>query len=247
MPAVEIRARVLCVDDDVATLRLVADALFKVGIQVMPARSPADALRLLEAEKVDLILCDIMMPEKSGFTLVQELRRIPGAERIPVIFLSAATSDASIERAFAIGAVDFVRKPMSLADLRARVQARLGVRPAAHPDAHLEHAVRGDLALMSAPDLLTAMEVGTKTGVLTLRSDTLTGEIHFRQGRVVRVRAEGFASEEEAGYRLAVLTRGSFGLQYLPEAQVSGELDHSPQYFLLEALRRQDEAQRDRG
>ena len=243
----EIRARILCVDDDFATLRLVADALFKVGIQVLPARSPADALRLLQAERVDLILCDIMMPEKSGFTLVQELRQVPGAERIPVIFLSAATSDASIERAFAIGAVDFVRKPMSLADLRARVQARLGVRPAAHPDSHLDQSVRGDLALMSAPDLLTAIEVGAKSGVLTLRSDTLQGEIHFRQGRVARVHAEGFSSQEEAGYRLAVLTRGSFELQYLPEDQVSGELDHSPQFFLLEALRREDEQQRDRG
>ncbi len=135
------RVRVLAVDDDPQALRYVRDALLKSGYTPVVTGDPEEALRLVEEEKPDLVLLDLMLPGTDGIELMKD---ILGAGDVPVIFLSAYGRDELIARAFDMGAVDYVVKPLSPTELAARIRAALRKRAASEPS---EPYVLGDLTI----------------------------------------------------------------------------------------------------
>ena len=135
------RVRVLAVDDDPQALRYVRDALASAGYIPVVTGDPAEALRLVEEEKPDLVLLDLMLPGTDGIELMKD---ILGAGDVPVIFLSAYGRDELIARAFDMGAVDYVVKPFSPTELAARIRAALRKRAATEPS---EPYVLGDLTI----------------------------------------------------------------------------------------------------
>ena len=135
------RVRVLAVDDDPQALRYVRDALLKSGYTPVVTGDPEEALRLVEEEKPDLVLLDLMLPGTDGIELMKD---ILGAGDVPVIFVSAYGRDELIARAFDMGAVDYVVKPFSPTELAARIRAALRKRAASEPS---EPYVLGDLTI----------------------------------------------------------------------------------------------------
>ena len=135
------RVRVLAVDDDPQTLRYVRDALASAGYTPIVTGDPGEALRLVEAEKPDLVILDLMLPGTDGIELMKD---ILSAGDVPVIFLSAYGRDELIARAFDMGAVDYVVKPFSPTELAARIRAALRKRAASEPS---EPYVLGDLTI----------------------------------------------------------------------------------------------------
>ena len=83
------QGRLMLVDDDPNLILLVKDYLEFRGYQVTTAENGREALELLEQEIPELIICDVMMPEMDGYTLVQHIRENPATEWVPVLFLSA--------------------------------------------------------------------------------------------------------------------------------------------------------------
>ncbi|WP_083749104.1 bifunctional diguanylate cyclase/phosphodiesterase [Pelomonas sp. KK5] len=102
--------KVLLVDDDEVNLLLTAIALRERGFEVTEARSGAEGLALLAQTSPDLIVLDAMMPELDGFETCTRLREIPGFESTPVLMLTGLDDDASITRAYQVGATDFFVK-----------------------------------------------------------------------------------------------------------------------------------------
>ena len=102
--------RILLVDDDEVTLLLTAAALSERGFAVTEATAGVRALRLLGDWTPDLIVLDAMMPGLDGFDTCAELRGLPGFELMPVLMLTGLDDDASIERAYEVGATDFFVK-----------------------------------------------------------------------------------------------------------------------------------------
>ena len=137
----EEHVRVLAVDDDPQALRYVRDALLKSGYTPVVTGDPEEALRLVEEEKPDLVLLDLMLPGTDGIELMKD---ILGAGDVPVIFVSAYGRDELIARAFDMGAVDYVVKPFSPTELAARIRAALRKRAASEPS---EPYVLGDLTI----------------------------------------------------------------------------------------------------
>ena len=133
--------RVLAVDDDPQALRYVRDALAGAGYTPVVTGDPEEALRLVEEEKPDLVLLDLMLPGTDGIELMKDILR---AGDVPVIFLSAYGRDELIARAFDMGAVDYVVKPFSPTELAARIRAALRKRAASEPS---EPYVLGDLTI----------------------------------------------------------------------------------------------------
>jgi len=80
------------------------------------------AMILARDEQPDLILLDVMMPYVDGFEVLRRLKEAPDLKHIPVIMLTARTSDADVSVGFDIGAADYVEKPFSIAKLLARVR-----------------------------------------------------------------------------------------------------------------------------
>ena len=117
--------KILVVDDDLASLKLLTDILTEQGYQVRPADSGELALASVEVQPPELVLLDLFMPRMDGFEVLRRLKAHEKSRVIPVIFLSAATETKQRVAAFKLGAVDFVSKPFQRDELLARVQTHL--------------------------------------------------------------------------------------------------------------------------
>ena len=137
----EERATVLAVDDDPQALRYVRDTLVTAGYRSVVTGDPQEALRLMEEERPQLVLLDLMLPGADGVDLMQAILDI---EDVPVIFISAYGREDLVARAFDRGAADYVVKPFSPTELTARIRAALRRRAVAQP---LEPYVHGDLVI----------------------------------------------------------------------------------------------------
>jgi DNA-binding response OmpR family regulator len=119
---------VLAADDDEDILDLVAFRLERSGYTVLVARDGEEALKLAAKELPDLAVLDVMMPKVDGFEVTRRLRADEATSRMPIILLTARSQDADVQQGFDAGADDYLRKPFSPDELRARVQAILGRR-----------------------------------------------------------------------------------------------------------------------
>ena len=124
----ENRPVVLAADDDKDILELITFRLERSGYTVLQARDGEEALRLAQAQKPNLAVLDVMMPKLDGFELTRRLRADSATSRMPIILLTARGQEADVQQGFAAGADDYLRKPFSPQELRARVQAILGRR-----------------------------------------------------------------------------------------------------------------------
>jgi DNA-binding response OmpR family regulator len=122
------RPVVLAADDDEDILELIVFRLERSGYTVLQARDGAQALELARTSKPDLAVLDVMIPKIDGFELTRLLREDESTTRMPIILLTARTQEADVQRGFAVGADDYIRKPFSPQELGARVQAILGRR-----------------------------------------------------------------------------------------------------------------------
>ncbi len=116
---------VLVVDDTPASLGVVCDALRREGVRVLLADSGNAARAVLSRTPPDLVLLDVMMPGEDGFAVCAALRAEPRWRALPVIFLTAIDAPEQKVRAFALGAVDYVTKPVHVPELVARARVQL--------------------------------------------------------------------------------------------------------------------------
>ncbi len=115
--------KILIVDDNPVNIDVLVDLLDEYELHV--SLNGANALALLQEQEIDLILLDVMMPEMDGFDVAAHLKNDPALKDIPILFLTAKEDDESIEKAFALGAADYLVKPFRPRELRARVATHL--------------------------------------------------------------------------------------------------------------------------
>jgi len=115
-------AQVLVVDDEAQILTAVGRGLTRVGHEVVVARTAADGLAAAAAREPELILLDLRLPDGDGIEVV---RRIRAFSQVPILLLSGAGNDRTRVAALDAGADDFIDKPFSMEELRARVGAAL--------------------------------------------------------------------------------------------------------------------------
>ena len=99
---------VLIVDDDVIMRDMARESLTKVGFSVSEAENGVRALQALEKLRPDIILMDVMMPEMDGFATACAVRQLPGFEMVPILIMTALDDLDSINRAYEVGATDFI-------------------------------------------------------------------------------------------------------------------------------------------
>lgn len=123
----EARQKTIMVVDDYDDMRTVTRrAVEKFGYRVIEAASGEEAVELARRELPDLILMDLTMPKLDGFAAMQRIRRLIGLNKVPVVILSAHTSQELRADALAFGCSDFITKPIQLEILRAAVERHLG-------------------------------------------------------------------------------------------------------------------------
>ena len=116
---------VLIADDDEDIRALVAFRLERAGYDVVTAGDGEQALRLALEHAPQLAVLDVMMPKLTGLEVTRRLRAEEATSAIPVILLTARVQEADIAAGFEAGAADYIKKPFSPQELRARVEAIL--------------------------------------------------------------------------------------------------------------------------
>lgn len=118
-------SHILVIDDDPALLEQ-AELILEDSYQVSLATSGQMALSYLkQGNSTDLILLDILMPEMDGYETMAEIRKLPGCQDTPIIFLTGLSDSESELRCLDSGAVDYITKPFDVRILRARIERRL--------------------------------------------------------------------------------------------------------------------------
>src|SRR5688572_15252439 len=118
-------ASILVVDDSAENRDIVGRRMSKLGHEVIFAETGRQALEVMRARHVDVVLLDIMMPEMDGYEVLARLRGEPTLRHIPVIVISATSEMESVVRCIELGADDFLFKPFEPVLLKARVGASL--------------------------------------------------------------------------------------------------------------------------
>lgn len=103
-------AKILVVDDSPALLELYDFTLSSEGHKVETAKDGVDALNKIKKEKPDLILLDILMPNKDGFETLEELKKEKETSSIPVLLLTNVDEQSKVEHGMKLGATDYIVK-----------------------------------------------------------------------------------------------------------------------------------------
>ena len=167
---------ILVVEDEVSMLAGLEYALSKEGYLVRSACDGDSALSAIRKSLPDLILLDVMLPKRSGFDVLRELRK--DGRSVPVILLTAKGQEIDKVHGFDLGADDYVTKPFSLAELLARIRARLRHRADDAPDAFELSGAHVDLKRMR-------VERGKEMHELSLREIDMLKLLWRERGQAV--------------------------------------------------------------
>lgn len=115
--------KILLAEDELALGTIVKESLETRGFEVIFCEDGEIAQQQYEQHKPELLVLDVMMPKKDGFTLVKEIRKHD--ETIPIIFLTAKSRTEDVVEGFGYGANDYLKKPFSMEELIVRIQALL--------------------------------------------------------------------------------------------------------------------------
>ena len=117
---------ILCIDDESANLKVLA-SIFKGHYDVVVAKTAKQGFERALNEKPDIILLDVLMPEESGFELMEKLKQHPTLASIPVIFITGLQDAEDEEKGLMMGACDYIHKPFNYGIVRARVNTHLEI------------------------------------------------------------------------------------------------------------------------
>lgn len=121
-------ANILIVDDTPANLRLLCSMLDDNGYEVRPVTDGPTALSAAYAERPDMVLLDINMPDMNGYEVCAALKADEALVDIPVIFISALNEPLDKVRAFEVGGVDYISKPFHIEEVIARIDTQLSLQ-----------------------------------------------------------------------------------------------------------------------
>lgn len=121
--------RILVADDEYSNVKVVLSIVDKKNQEVLYAPNGKIAVELAEEEKPDIIIMDWDMPEMNGIEAIKKIRSTETSSNVPIIVATGVkTSDENLKEAFDAGAMDFLRKPFSAVEFRARMQSALKIR-----------------------------------------------------------------------------------------------------------------------
>jgi DNA-binding response OmpR family regulator len=238
------KQKLLLVDADPRSLRVLEVSLKKAGYSVTTATDGLDALAKIESLTPDLVLSDTRLPKLDGYMLVRKLKERIEWSQIPIVFLTSQKSIEDKIRGLELGVEDYLTKPIFVRELIARVNLLLARRTQENIAANRTTMTgrtrfSGSTQDMAVVDLLQTFEVSRKGGVVHLLSGAQEAHIYFRDGKVVDAEL-GRLRGEEAIYRALIWNEAAFEVEFKTIGN-DDVIGGSTQAILMEGMRRVDE------
>lgn len=230
------RYRVLLIEPNTELRKVFGEYLRRAELEVIESIDAAGALDSSRRDRPDVIVCEDELPGgANGLELVRALRSEPDLSSMPVLFITGMATPEERLDALQSGADDYLLKPFTMRELIYRCERLISYYRRNEPG-----ELSGDLARFKSTDVLQMLEANQATGVLHIDGD-YKGEIHLLDGYI----CGGFADElkgEEAAYRLIPVRNGRF---HFVRSNIRSNIQsiRSTTEFMMEALRRHDEAE----
>ena len=123
-----IAKKILIIEDDPATSRLVSYSLKHEGFEVLTAPNGLDGIRKAHTEKPDLVILDVMLPGMDGFEICHRLKAEPDTAKLPILMFSAKAQEIDKETGLKVGADDYLAKPAAPSDIINHVEKLLATK-----------------------------------------------------------------------------------------------------------------------
>lgn len=205
-------ARILVVDDDVMLRTLMRIKLTKHGYDVIEAADGKQAVTAFNESQPDIVLMDANMPGTDGFQATQELKKNPAAESTPILMVSGLEDDDSVDRAFSVGATEYITKPICwplllhrLANICEAMRAKLNIMQAKH-DADRANQSKSEFLANMSHELRTPMHA-----ILSFSNMGVTKAEDAERDKLIRY----FTRIEQSGKRLLTLLNNLLDLSKL--------------------------------
>ncbi len=242
----DVRARILqtkystlLVDGDSEETTVLELRLFEQGFDVRIARSAEAAMKLLADNEFDLVISELDLPNGDGLKLLADARKLPKGADVAWVVYTRRQDRADAQRAFELGASDFVQKPSPSEILVQKMRALMDLKVSKRAAVSKPKGVSGSLREMGLPDMIQILYHGRKSGNLRISSAGKQGEIHIEAGNIVNAVWTG-KKGEDAFFAMLKLEDGEFALDpgFKPTERV---INASSEALLLEGMRRLDE------
>lgn len=221
--------KILVVDDEPAVLFALSEALAdrRRGHQVVTAPDGREAIRVLETEKIDLVVSDLRMPEVDGFELLAHLRRTHPS--LPVILMTALGTEETSARLGTEGALECLSKPFDVELLRRKIADMLAQR------------IQGRVENISLASFLQLLEIERKTCTLSIAAGESQGRLYFRSGKLLGAETGDLTGAEAA---LEIVAWEHADIEISGACPLNGPpLEGGLAFLLMEAMRIKDEAE----
>ncbi|MCR5585599.1 MAG: response regulator transcription factor [Lachnospiraceae bacterium] len=176
-------ALIYIVEDDTSIREIEMMALKNSNYTVRAFENAALFFKKVEEELPDLVLLDIMLPDEDGYTIVRKLRAEARTRKIPVIMITAKTSEMDMVKGLDDGADDYIKKPFSVMELLSRVRALLRRSAEDSTESSSEKLIVGNIML---DDERHVVNTGDKAVVLTLKEFELLRYLMINENIVLR-------------------------------------------------------------
>jgi len=238
-------ATALVVDGDATSRRFVELALERSGaFLVESAYDVAGALEVLKAQHVEVIVSDTDLADANGLAFFRRLAQETRLRSIPFVFLSADRTRDTKLAALRAGVDDYLVKPCDVDELVARAES-LVLRQRRTRDAlrTRAYALAGEFSAMAFPEIVSIVEMGRRSGVLSVVTENAIGRVHFDQGAVVHA-VYGNVAGEAAFQKIFIEAEGHF--EFTPGACAVADdartIGASVTHLVMEAARLFDES-----
>jgi putative two-component system response regulator len=217
---------ILIVDDTETNIENLM-VLFEDKYDLLATTDGSEAIEILEDEKVDLILLDIMMPQINGFEVCKRIKENPQTKDIPVIFITAKTDEDSIAQAYDVGGTDYITKPFRAKEVLSRVANNLALFEQQHYLEYMVDLKTKELQELNLELVNTQKEIIFTMGVIGENRSKETGNHVRRVALYSEILALGYGlSSEEAKHLKEISPMHDIG-----KVAISDEILNKPAKF----------------
>jgi DNA-binding response OmpR family regulator len=233
--------RIVVADPETRLLERLSTALDTAGFSVATATNGMEAIGACLSRTPDVVLIERDMPVVDGLHVLQEMGRHPELANVPVMMMGTEYGDLARLQALQLGAMDFIPKPFTVLEviIRARRWGRTKQRDTERV------VLRGTLAELGLPSLLTMFEQEKKSGQLSVTRDQAVAWIDFVNGKIVRARSTAIDADSR-GVMMHVLDWevGYFELAAGAASPLKSDLESTVTHLLIEHAQIRDESAR---